>query len=388
MKKLMFTIITASLLIACGSDDSEPNIENVLASNDLEQIRTLKQEITKKQALYADQIKMLDAKISELDNNQKIPNVSIEPTMETMFYHYLEFQGNVSTKNLLVLYPEFAGILKEINVKEGDKVTKGQVLAKIDDGGLSQQLSQVEIQRDLAKTTFERQERLWKEKIGSELQYLQAKSNYEAQEKMVNQLNEQVQKTLVKAPFTGIIDEVITEKGSLVSPGQSPLIRVVNLDEMYIETSVPESYIATVTKDKPVEVEFPVVGISVQTKVGQVANYINPANRTFKIEVPLSNNDKVLKPNLTAKLKINDYTNDKALLIPQSIISENSEGVQYVYIVESKKGKKAKAKKVDIKTGLNQDGMIEVLEGLKSGDEIIIEGARSVRDGQEVNILK
>ena len=384
----MFTIITASLLIACGSDDSEPNIENVLASNDLEQIRTLKQEITKKQALYADQIKMLDAKISELDNNQKIPNVSIEPTMETMFYHYLEFQGNVSTKNLLVLYPEFAGILKEINVKEGDKVTKGQVLAKIDDGGLSQQLSQVEIQRDLAKTTFERQERLWKEKIGSELQYLQAKSNYEAQEKMVNQLNEQVQKTLVKAPFTGIIDEVITEKGSLVSPGQSPLIRVVNLDEMYIETSVPESYIATVTKDKPVEVEFPVVGISVQTKVGQVANYINPANRTFKIEVPLSNNDKVLKPNLTAKLKINDYTNDKALLIPQSIISENSEGVQYVYIVESKKGKKAKAKKVDIKTGLNQDGMIEVLEGLKSGDEIIIEGARSVRDGQEVNILK
>jgi RND family efflux transporter MFP subunit len=331
---------------------------------------------------------LLDAKIDELDNNQKVPNISIEPTMETMFHHYLEFQGNVSTKNLLVLYPEYAGILTDIKVTEGQKVSKGQLLATIDDGGLNQQLAQLEIQRDLSKTAFERQDRLWKDKIGSEMQYLQAKSTYEAQDKAVSQLQEQIKKTRVIAPFNGIVDEVITEKGALVSPGQSPLIRVVNLNEMYIETAVPENYIASVKQGRPVEVEFPVIGISLETVVGAVANYINPANRTFKIEVPLPNKEKLLKPNLTAKIKINDYTNEKALLVPQSIISENSEGVQYIYIIEGKKGKKATAKKVEIETGLSQDGMIEVLKGLKSGDELIIEGARSVRDGQEVNILK
>lgn len=387
MKKLILIISTSLLLVACGSGD-EPNVEEVIASGDLEQIRALKQEISKKQAKYAEQVKLLDAKIEELDDSKKIPNISIEPVVEAMFHHYLEFQGNVSTKNLLVLYPEYAGILTQINVKEGDKVVKGQVLAKIDDGGLSQQLSQAEIQRDLAKTTFERQERLWKDKIGSEIQYIQAKSSYEAQEKAVNQLKKQIDKTTVKAPFNGIVDEVITEKGSLVSPGQSPIIRVVNLDEMYIETAVPESYIASVTKGKPVKVEFPVVDMVVDTKVDQVGNYINPANRTFKIEVPLPNDDKLLKPNLTAKLKINDYTNEKALLISQSIISENSEGVQYIYIIDSKKGSKANAKKIEIKTGRSQDGFVEVLEGVKSGDQIIVEGARSVRDGQEVNILK
>lgn len=387
MKKLILLVSTALVLYSCG-ESSEPTLEEVIVSGDLEQIRALKHKITQQQTQYAAQIKQLDAKIDELDNNQKVPNISVEPTIETMFHHYLEFQGNVSTKNLLVLYPEYAGILNTIHVTEGQKVTKGQLLATIDDGGLSQQLSQLEIQRDLAKTTFERQERLWKDKIGSELQYLQAKSSYEAQEKAVNQLQEQIQKTKVVAPFNGIVDEVITERGSLVNPGQSPLMRVVNLDEMYIETAVPENYIASVTQGRPVEVQFPVVGITVDTKVGAVANYINPANRTFKIEVPLPNKDNVLKPNLTAKLRINDYTNEKALLVPQSIISENSAGVQYLYIIESKKGKSAKAKKVEIETGLSQDGMVEVLKGLKSGDEIIVEGARSVRDGQDVNILK
>ncbi len=386
MKKLILFVSTAAVLTACGGG-SEPTVEDVIASGDLEQIRAMKQQITQQQAQFAEQIKLLDAKIDELDNNQKVPNISIEPTIETMFHHYLEFQGNVSTKNLLVLYPEYAGILNNINVTEGQKVTKGQILATIDDGGLNQQLSQLEIQRDLAKTTYERQERLWKQKIGSELQYLQTKSTYEAQEKAVKQLQEQIKKTKVVAPFNGIVDEVITEKGALVSPGQSPLIRVVNLDEMYIETAVPENYISSVKQGRPVEVEFPVIGITVDTKVGPVANYINPANRTFKIEVPLPNKDNMLKPNLTAKIKVNDYTNEKALLVPQSIISENSEGVQYLYIIEGKKGKKAKAKKVEIETGLSQDGMIEVLTGLTSGDELIVEGARSVRDGQDVNIL-
>ena len=387
MNKLSIAIILALFIAGCGSD-KEKSVEDILASGDLKEIRTKRAEIVTQQSLYNKHLDLLDRKIAELDEGGKIALVSSVKITEEMFHHYLEFQGNVSTKNLLVIYPEYAGVLTQVLVKEGDKVSKGQVLARIDDGGLNQQLGQMEIQRDLAKTTFERQERLWKDKIGSEMQFLQAKSSYEAQEKSVLQMKEQINKTLVKAPFTGVIDEVITEQGALVSPGASQLIRIINLNDMYIETAVPEGYLTSVTKDKAVEVSFPVLGLSIETKVGQVGSYINPANRTFKIEIPLPNKDKTLKPNLTAKLRINDYTNDKALLIPQSIISENAEGEQYIYLVSNKKGKKGIAKKAIIKTGESQGNVVEVLEGLKNGDEIIEEGARSIQDGQEIKILK
>merc|ERR1712173_573016 len=224
-----------------------------------------------------------------------------------------------------------------------------------DDGGLSQQLAQLKIQADLARTTFERQKRLWDQNIGSEIQYLQAKSSYEAQQEAVNQLQQQVAKTNVKAPFSGTIDDVITEQGSVVAAGQTQLMRIVNLDDMYIETDVPESYITDVTKGKDVTVTIPVINKTVDTKIRQAGDFVNPANRTFKIEVPVPNKDKDIKPNLTAKLKINDYTNEAALLVPLSIISENGEGI---------------ATKVIIKTGKTQGDVIEVLEGIKDGTEI------------------
>ena len=156
---------------------------------------------------------------------------------------------------------------------------------------------------------------------------------------------------------------------------------------MYIETDVPESYIPNVTVGKDVKIEIPVLNKSIDAKVRQAGSFINPANRTFKIEVPVPNNGNTIKPNLTAKLKINDYTNKEAILIPQSIISENAEGEQYVYTIVDKKQKKATAKRVIIKTGKTQGDLIEVVSGLKSGDEIIEEGARSVKDGQVVKIL-
>jgi len=386
MKKIFSTLIIAVFLFSCGGE-KEKSIETIIANGNLEEIRTKRAEIVTKQTMYAEQLEQLDNKIAALDTNKKIPLITSFVAIEVVFNHYVELQGNVSTKNLLVIYPEYAGILTNVYVKEGQKVTKGQTLAKIDDGGLSQQLSQVQIQADFAKTTYERQERLWKQKIGSEMQYLQAKSSYEAQNKAVSQMQQQLEKTIVKAPFSGIIDDVITEQGSMVSPGGSQLIRILNLDEMYIETDVPERHLTTITKDKNVEIEFPVLGKSINSKIRETGNYINPANRTFKVEIALPNNDKEIKPNLTAKLKINDYTSEKALLIPQSIISENTEGEQYIYIITNKKGKSGVAKKVIIETGKTQGDVIEVVNGIKNGAEIIQEGARSIKDGQEVKIL-
>lgn len=386
MKHIYTILILTILIFSCGSDKKK-SVEDVIATNNLEAIRAKKDQIISKQIEIVEQLKQLDAKIDELDTTKKVALISTFTVKEEVFNHYLELQGNVSTKNLLVIYPEYAGILSKVYVREGQYVKKGQILAKIDDGGLSQQLAQLQIRSDLAKTTFERQDRLWKQNIGSEMQYLQAKSNFEVQQQAVNQIKIQLDKTIVKAPFSGTIDDIISEQGSVVAPGQSQLMRIVNLDNMYIETNVPESNILTVVKNKTVIVEFPVLGKTIQAKIRHASNYINPANRTFKVEIAVPNKDKSIKPNLTVKLKINDYTNEKALLIPQSIISENSKGEQYIYvIIDKQEDNIAVVKKAIIQTGKTQGDVIEVLSGIENGTEVINEGARRVEEGQTVQV--
>tara|TARA_R110000751_G_scaffold14621_2_gene47245 strand:+ start:138859 stop:140028 length:1170 start_codon:yes stop_codon:yes gene_type:complete len=388
MKHILTLSFIAVLLASCGGDKKN-SVEKILEKNNLEDIRTKRAELVSEQEDINSKIKLLDERIKTLDTTQNIPLITTILAKEEVFDHVLELQGNVTTKNLLIITPEYSGILTNVYVTEGQRVSKGQTLAKIDDGGLSQQLAQLKIQSALAKTTFERQQKLWNQKIGSEIQYLQAKSSYEAQEEAINQLQKQLSKTIVRAPFSGTIDDVITEKGSVVGAGQTPLMQIVNLDDMYIETDVPESYIPTVVQGKNVTVQFPVLGTSIDTKVRQAGDVINVANRTFKIEVAVPNKDKTIKPNLTAKLKINDYTNPKAILVPQSIISENAEGEQYVYIVKNKKdNNQGTVNKVIIKTGKTQGDVIEVLEGITNGAELIQEGARSVKDGQTVKVIK
>ncbi|WP_136482390.1 efflux RND transporter periplasmic adaptor subunit [Cognatitamlana onchidii] len=385
--KTIYTLLFATVLLSSCGSESKKSVEDILASDDLELMRKKKSELDITAQEISAELKLLEKKIKELNPQAKVPLITTFKAEETNFNHFTELQGSVSTKQNLVIHPEYSGILTNVYVKEGQNVRKGQLLAKIDDGGLSQQLSQLKIQTELAKTTFERQDRLWKQKIGSEIQYLQAKATYEAQLQATNQLEQQVAKTQVKAPFSGTIDDVITEQGSVVSPGQSQLFRIVNLDNMYIETDVPERYVTDITKGKEVKVYFPVLGKEIDTKVRQAGNFINPANRTFKVEIGIPNTDKSIKPNLTARLKINDYSNPKAILIPQSIISENAYSQQYVYTITDKVENKAKVKRVIIETGKTQGDYIEVLSGIENGEEIINEGARSVKEGQDVKIL-
>lgn len=387
MKNIKILIILALIISSCGNK-KEKSLDAVLESNNLSELKERRSTIDTKQQKLSDQMALLNEKIAKLDTVKNIPLITTFKAKQEVFNHQLEIQGNVTTKNLLVITPEFNGILTNVYVKEGQQVKKGQLLAKIDDGGLSQQLAQLEIQSNLAKTTFERQKRLWDQNIGSEIQYLQAKSSYESQVEAVNQLNQQISKTNVRAPFSGAIDDVITEQGSVVMAGQSQLMRIVNLDDMYIETDIPESYIGDVTKGKNVTVEFPILGKTIETKIRQAGAFINPANRTFKVEVSVPNKEKNIKPNLTARLKINDYTNENALLIPQSIISENADGEQYIYVISNKNSQgEGDAKRVIIKTGKTQGDVIEVLEGIEDGAEIVREGARSVKDGQTVKVV-
>ncbi len=388
MKKILTLILASLILISCGDKTSSKSVEKTLKTDNIKKLIKKRDELLTTQETLSENIQKLNAKIEALDTTKKVPLITSIIAKKELYNHYLELQGNVTTKNLVVIYPEFAGTLTKVFVKEGQKVVKNQLLAKIEDGGLSQQLVQLQIQADLAKTTFERQKRLWEQKIGSEIQFLQAEASYKAQTKAVEQLKKQVAKTEVKAPFSGIIDDVITEQGTVVAPGQSALFRIVNLNNMYIETEIPEKYIGSITKNKKVTVTIPILGLTVNTKIRQTSNFINPANRTFKAEINIPNKKDEIKPNLSAKLKINDYVNDNAFLIPLSIISENAEGKQYVYIVNNINNKnEGVAERIYIKTGYTQGDLIEITEGLKAGMEIINEGARNIREGQTVKII-
>jgi RND family efflux transporter MFP subunit len=388
MKNIYLTLFTFLILTSCG-DKKEVSLDEILATNDVEQIKSKKTEIDVKQQVLADDLKKINDKLDALNEDKNTPLVTTFNAKEQVFTHFIELQGNVQTKQNVLVYPEMPGILKNVLVKEGQRVSKGQVLARIDDGGMSQQLAQLETNTQLAKTTFERQKRLWDQKIGSEIQFLQTKTAYESQKSAVSQLKQQLGKSTIRAPFSGIIDDVFKEKGTVIAPGQgSEVFRIVNLSNMYIETEVPETYISSITKNKMVEVSFPVLGETLNSKIRQVGNFINPNNRSFKIEIGVPNLNGKVKPNLTARLKLNDYTNTKAILIPQSIISENSKGEQFIYIVKSKKeNNEAVAERLIIETGKTQGDLIEIVKNLTANSEIIMEGARSVNNGQVVKVI-
>ncbi len=386
MKNTVILLFVALILSSCGGDGK--SLESVLESENLDDIRTKREELVAKQQELNEQLSEIDAVISKLDSVKKLPLVTAFAAQKQTFDHFLEIQGDVDTKKNIVIYPEYNGVLTRIYVKEGDRVRKGQTLASIDDGGLSQQLAQIEVQASLAKTTFERQQRLWEQKIGSEIQYLQAKANYEAQQNAVNQLKAQLGKTRISAPFSGIIDDVMTEQGTVVSAGQTPVIRLVDLSDMYIVADIPESYLGSVTTGKDVAAYFPVLGDTVNAKIRQVGNYIDPSNRTFRVEIAVPNDQKMIKPNLTARLQINDYTNPEAILIPQSVLSENADGEQYVFITKGlNKENEAVATRQIVRTGKTQGDYVEIISGISDGDTIVNEGARSVKDGQTVKIL-
>lgn len=387
MKKIITLLIITLVFASCGGGEKSQSVEDIIATGDLKKIKEKKSALEAEQTSLADQLQLLNNSIEALDTNKRLSQITTFKAAQEPFEHYLELQGSVSTKQNIVITPEYNGILTNVYVKEGQRVSKGQKLAKIDDGGLSQQLAQLQIQADLAKTTFERQERLWNQKIGSEMQYLQAKSSYESQQEIVNNMQTQIAKTIVRAPFSGTIDDVISDPGNVVAQGQTQLFRIVNLKDMYIETNVPETYLTSITKGKKVIVEFPVLGKTYEAKVRQAGNFINPTNRTFKVEVAVPNKDQNIKPNLTAKMKINDYSSDKAFLIPQSVISENAKGEQYIYVVENINNNIGTTKRIIIQTGKAQGDIIEVLNGLEPNMEIIEEGARSVKEGQEVEIV-
>jgi RND family efflux transporter MFP subunit len=382
----MKNIFILFLIVSLTSCENNSTLDSILESNDVEQIKLKRKEIAASQQDFFNKLQIIDAKLEELNTNPQLPIVEVLEVNPIIFEHYIQVQGSVKSDELINIFPEFSGIAKAIYVKSGDVVKKGQPLMKIDDGGLKEQLSQLKIGFKLTKTTFERQKRLWDQNIGSEIKFLETKSMYEAQRQGINQLKKQIKKTLIEAPFSGTIDNVVVKKGEVVYPGRSNLMMLLNLDNLYIESNVPEKHIASINSGNKAIVHFPLLDKTISTTVRQSGSYINPINRTFKIEMDIEKNDLNIKPNLNSKVKINDYSNESALMVNQNFISIDSDNKEYVYKIYEKNNKTYVSKTI-ISTGKNDGIKIEVLSGLNAGDKVVYEGIRKLVDNAKVQII-
>jgi membrane fusion protein (multidrug efflux system) len=250
---------------------------------------------------------------------------------------------------------------------------------------MSQQLASAENQYALAKTTFERQKNLWSQKIGSEIQYLQAQTQMISAQKGVAQIKAQIARTVIRAPFSGTIDEVFVEKGEVVAASPQGLMRIVNLGNMYVSTSIPETYIGKLKIGTEVDVYLTSLDKTYKGKVRQIGNFVNPNNRSFGIEVSVPNPQNLLRPNQVAKLKVIDYVSENAIVVPTNVIQQDSKKNSFVYTVINSNGKTGIAKKVIVKTGQSSDNVTEILSGLDSDAIIVTEGMNTISDGMKLN---
>ncbi|WP_353082931.1 efflux RND transporter periplasmic adaptor subunit [Flavobacterium sp.] len=378
MRKLLSISALSILLFSCGGKETNQSIENLIESKNIKELQA------KKSALQADIAKIEEA-LATLDVKKEEALVSVLQVKDTVFNHYLEIQGDVDTKENILIQPEFSGTLTSLNVKAGQRVSKGQILGRIDDAGMSQQLASLENQYALAKTSFERQKNLWAKKIGSEIQFLQAQTQMISAQKGVAQMRAQLSKTVIRAPFSGTIDEVFAERGQVVAPSQQGLMRIVNLGNMYVSTTVPESYIGKLKVGTEVDVFLKSLGKTYKGKVRQVGNFINPNNRSFGIEVGVPNPENLLRPNQVANLKIMDYSNKKAIVVPTNVVQEDGEKNKFVFIVANSNGKTGTAKKVLVEIGKSSDNVTEIVSGLSASDIIVTEGVNSISEGMKLN---
>lgn len=378
MKKISILLI-AITLFSCTNKKKEKALPNLL-----EGLKIEKRKVEKIKDSIDKVLTKIELKIDKLDTIKSLQPVTVLEVKPTVFKHYIHIQGNTETDKNIIIRPLANGQITKVYVKEGQHVSKGQTLMQIDDAVLRNSISEVQNQLSLASTTFERQKRLWEQKIGSEMQFLQAKTQKEALEKKIITLQSQLKNYKIKAPFSGVVDDVIAKLGDLASP-QVPVIRLLNLNQMYIESDVSENYIKDIKHGNETKVNIPAIGKEIQTKISKVGNFINPDNRSFKVRVDINNKHQFIKPNMLADININDYQNKKAITIPSNLVQIDENGKQFVFVLKKEQDNYV-VKKNLLKIGKEYNGVTEILEGLSVNDKLINEGARSVSEGQKVTI--
>jgi len=375
---LLAIVAVVGLAVACGASSKENKGE----LNDKKvELQKLKNEQTK----IADQIKKLEEEIAKLDPNAvtvKPKLVSVSTLTTQSFAHYIDLQGRVDAENIANVSPRGqGGQVKAIYVKEGDHVKKGQLLLKLDDAVVKQQIEQVKIQLDLAKSVYQRRKNLWDQKIGTEIELITAKNTVDNLEKQIDLLNEQLSMTNVYAEIPGVADIVNIKVGEVFSAQTSAMagIRIVNSSSLKVVVDIPENYLSRVRKGTPVLIEIPDANQSFKSSISVISQMINNTSRGFMAEAKLPSGSN-LKPNQIAMIRIQDYAAANAMVVPMNTVQTDQDG-KYVYLMATENGKVIARKRPVVVGELNGD-LIEIKQGLVAGDKLISEGFQSLYDGQ------
>lgn len=361
------------LAFSCGSKD-----EIAAKRAELEKLKTESNELTTSIAELEAELMKLDPDFAK--QNQKSILITTSKARKGEFDHYVEVTGSVLSKKNVVISSETTGRILEVPVLEGMRVAKGTVMARIDAESIERTIDELENTLDLANTLFEKQERLWKQQIGTEVQYLEAKNRKEGLERNLASARTNLDKAIVRAPFSGTIETIEVRLGELVQPGMG-MFQLIGDSDLFIEADISESYVGVLSKGDSVDVNFPSIGKDIQTKVSSVGAIINPNNRTFKVEVFLPTMS-LVKPNMITVLKILDYQSADAVIVPSYLILSDNRG-DYVFTVEG-----GKAIKKYVERGKTFDKETEILKGLTGSEILVDKGFREVGDNFNVTIAQ
>jgi len=381
MKKIISLFIVTAFIISCSNTVSD---QSTLG------------KLEKERDEYVKKIEDLDAKIAKLQQsilaeggdlatNIRFTNVIAETITPTSFKHYIEVQGTVESDKNIFIPAEMPGIVQKIYVTEGKKVKKGQLLAQIDASVLESSINELELGLELATTVYERQKRLWDQKIGSEIQYLQTKNQKEGLEKKLATLMEQYSMTKIISPISGIIDEIVIREGEMAIAGFGA-IRVVQISGLKVKANVSDKYIQDVTAGDTAYVTIPSTNWEYQKPISVVSKVINPDSRTFSMEVPVPKNGENILYHMLAIIKIKDYVNNDALVVPINVV-QNSGSEYFLFVAEKKDDFWIASKRVVV-PGKYYDNKIEVLSNLNPGDQVITVGYQDLANGQPIKIVE
>lgn len=354
-------------------------------TTDLAQLQGERDSLVALTQTAATRIQEIDAQLAALDSTRELTAVTVLEVSPETFIHSFEALGKVEADRSVNLLPEMGGQIKRVLVEEGERVAAGQTLIELDNSVMRSSLDEVKKGLSLATTLFEKQERLWKQGIGSEVQYLQAKTNKESLEQRIQTVQNQLAMTRVKAPFAGTVDEMNAKEGEFAAPGMA-LGRLISSGKASVTADIPESYANIVGKGQKVDLFFPSINKTLEARVTQVSDYINPDNRTYKVYVNLPASAEY-KPNMLAKVQVRDYEADQALSVPAALVQQDMSGNNYVFVWKLVKDGIGLVEKRAVEVGKNNGERVEIKSGLTLGETLVDKGARTVREGQSVKVM-
>ena len=370
MKNFFYTLTIITILVSCSnSTDKKVQLEKLKIQHDE----------------LSNRIAQLETEVNPngLAAELKTIAVKVESLVGCVFNHYVEVQGIVDGDQNVAISPQTPGIVTAVYVTEGSNVKKGQILAELDAVVLKQSLDEIKTQYNLVSNLFEKQKVLWEKNIGSEVQFLQAKTNKEALENRIKTLQGQIDMARIISPISGTVESVPLKVGQMASPGlPTSAIRVINMNSVKIKADVSENYASRIQNGDKVLIRFPDLGKELETKLSFTSRFIDPTNRTFQVECRIQSGAVQLRANMIAYLKIKDYTNEKAFCVPINYIQSNKDG-KFVFIAVQKNNQWVATRRL-VKPGMDYNGVAEILEGLNEGDKVISSGYQNLNEGAQI----